>query len=575
MRYEPDECAYCGAETWCEYRAKNGKPQCRGCKWVRFYERVLYPPIGYTMLPWVEECLRGIFGRVDMATGERLTRTAYISVASQNGKSFLSGGLPLGHLIMETEIEPDPLHAIGAAAALKQAGIVYRAALRLLKGNSLLEDKLRPIESTKRIVRRDGRGFYEVVSGDGDVNDGVSPSLLVVDELHRWTTAKQLESYRVLKKGRKARHQPVMVEPTTAGQEHRSPLWEEEDRYAKQLRDGVLENKSYFVFIRTADPDKVRDDPEHWKSKEARVAANPSHEDNGGFVKDSAIVEELDAALAKPNLKPSYIRFQLNLMQTQTVEGVIDMEAWKACGGGVDLRDWPEYDLDLLISKWGLAERPCVAGLDIGSTIDLAALTLLFPTFPGADIHTLLSFLWMPEERVAERQERDRVPYSEWVRRGFVSATPGNAVDVRAIRERVKWAAEMFELREVGYDPWNARALAMDLVDDGIHCVEVRQGFKTLSTPTKTLLGMHLDKKLRHGNNPAVNYCASCLALKDDGNDNVRPEKPQRAKSSKRIDPIVAAIIALARLGEQPPQPQKPSWITHGAIMAGGTEEKR
>ena len=57
---------------------------------------------------------------------------------------------------------------------------------------------------------------------------------------------------------------------------------------------------------------------------------------------------------------------------------------------------------------------------------------------------------------------------------------------------------------------------------------------------------------MRHGGNPVLRWMADCLSIRQDENANIRPVKPDRMKSGKRIDGIVAAIMARSRaiLGE-------------------------
>lgn len=56
-----------------------------------------------------------------------------------------------------------------------------------------------------------------------------------------------------------------------------------------------------------------------------------------------------------------------------------------------------------------------------------------------------------------------------------------------------------------------------------------------------------MNKQLAHGNNPILNWHASCLSLATDGGDNCKPVKPARDTASKRIDGIAALITAGAR----------------------------
>jgi phage terminase large subunit-like protein len=550
--YRPEKCAYCAAETWCEIR-RNGKPQCRACKIERFFSEILYPPLDYTLMGWQRKVLRDLYGTVRAEDGKRQYRAGYVSVAKKNGKSFLIGGLPIYHLLMEGERNPE---VYGAAAARDQAAIVFRSSQQLINANPDLQAKLKVLPSTKRIVRRDGGGFYAVLSADGDLQDGIEPSLAIRDEVHRWKSARAETLRDVLAKGMISREEPIDLGITTAGAEYESLLWFGEYQRAKQVLDGSLRSDTFYAAIWEADAKRIESDPDYWKSREARLAANPSHEDLGGFLKDSAIVGELEKALAQPAERSKYLRYHLNVPIKAQEDPIIDMAQWQRCGGGQDLRDWPAYDPDRLIREWGLLYKPCCAGVDASWTTDLTAVVFVFPPTDG-DIWTLLPFFWMPKERVSQLERICRVPYADWIRRGFIEATPGNAIDLRAVKQRIHWGREMFELREMPFDRYNFRTQAMELQEEGMQAVEIQQSFLHLSHPTKFLLSACADGKLRHGNNPVLNWMASCLQLQYDKKDNCQPSKPERMKSAKRIDGISATVTALNRALMFKPQYRK------------------
>lgn len=539
--YRPGKCAYCGADTWVETR-QNGTKQCRGCKVVAFF-RWMYSFIGFKVLAWQERDLRTWFGTVDPATGVRQFRRIYDEKPKKNGKTFNVGGVPIYHLVAEGVHRPE---AYGAAATKEQAGLVFKAAVELIEPNPELRRILRVLKSNKRILRRDGGGFYQVLSGDGSGADGVEPSLVLKDEYHRWSGAKAETLDAILSKGMISRPEPLEIITTTAGSEDESLLWNEERDFAKAVIAGEIEAPSYFARIYQADETRVREEPDYWRSREARVTANPSHEDNGGFLPDKAIVEELAKAEAgKSGGKNDYLRYHLGVRVSGTQENAIDIDKWIAsnAASGVDLRDWPTYDVDLLIRKWGLIEQPATVGVDASWTIDLSAVAVEFPPIRD-DIWRVLLFFFMPADVVRIRQQKDQVPYEQWVKRGFIETSPGNAIDYEQIKRRIKWACEMFDVRAVGYDKWNFRATAMDLIEDNVPMVEVSQNFGQLSEPTKALIGAYTDSKLWHGNNPVFNYNARCLALQYDRKDNVQPAKPERLKSKKRIDGIAATVTA-------------------------------
>lgn len=539
--YRPEICAYCNTETWCELRANNQR-QCRGCKVVRFFSRVLYPPLGYELIGWQAKVLRDVYGTVRPEDGLRRYTSAFIEVAKKNGKSFLIGGMPLYNLLMEDELNPE---AYGAAAAKDQAGLVFKAAQQLVNANPYLLSKLKVLPSTKRIIRKDRGGFYAVISADGELQDGIEPSLSLRDELHRWKTARSLTLRDVMTKGQISRREPLDIVITTAGAEYESPLWLEEYEQAKRVIDGSLVMDSLYVAVFEPDLKRLNSDSEYWKSREARVAANPSHEDLGGFLRDSAIAAEMQKALANPRAKSKYFRYNLNVPVKQLEDPIIEPDKWQACGGGIDVRKVAEYQPETLIEKWNLAGQQCWIGVDASWTTDLTAAVAVFPPFDDLTEWTLLPFFWMPAERVDQLERTCRVPFSKWIEQGFITQTDGGAIDLRSVIKRIEWATECFEVVKVSCDRYNFRVEAMNLVEKGIPCEEVQQNFAKLSAPTKFLLSIYPEGKLRHANNPVLNWMASCLQLQYDQKDNCQPSKPERMKSSKRIDGIQGVITAL------------------------------
>src|SRR6185295_4116768 len=110
----------------------------------------------------------------------------------------------------------------------------------------------------------------------------------------------------------------------------------------------------------------------------------------------------------------------------------------------------PEFDVARLLG------RPCFVGLDLSSTRDLTALVAVFPNDDGFDV---LPQFFVPHDNMRRRAARDRVPYDQWARDGYLIATPGNVVDYEAVRAQLQRWAVQFDVREVAFDPWNATDL--------------------------------------------------------------------------------------------------------------------
>jgi phage terminase large subunit-like protein len=194
------------------------------------------------------------------------------------------------------------------------------------------------------------------------------------------------------------------------------------------------------------------------------------------------------------------------------------------------------------------AGRRCWAGVDLSMTTDLSAVAFVFPCDDGA--FDVLPFFWTPEGSVRKRELRDGMPYSRWADQGFIELSAGDVIDYREVKARLEWGSDVFDLREICFDPWNSRQISVPLVEEGYTCVEIRQGVAMLSEPSKKLLELVTAGKLRHGGHPVLRWNASCLAAKET-HDNLMFTKPEREKSTSRIDGISAITNAMAPEEEQ------------------------
>jgi hypothetical protein len=92
-------------------------------------------------------------------------------------------------------------------------------------------------------------------------------------------------------------------------------------------------------------------------------------------------------------------------------------------------------------------------------------------------------------------------------------------------------AFEANEIREIAYDPWNATHIALRLQDEGAAIVEFRQGFRSMSAPTRELEKLIVSRKLAYGGNPVTRWMAANVAVAQDPAGNLKPAKD---KSTRR-----------------------------------------
>jgi len=211
----------------------------------------------------------------------------------------------------------------------------------------------------------------------------------------------------------------------------------------------------------------------------------------------------------------------------------------------------------------------CYGGLDLATTRDLNSLCLLFPPRPATDTKparrkwVALWWFWCPLDTAKARGERDKVPYEQWGKEGFVHLTPGNVTDYDAIRKDIAGTyivagenergqvlhdtdciADKFRIVEIAYDRWNASQLVNQLAGDGVTMVPLGQGFQSLSSPMKGIERIVLNKTLVHNANPVARWNCSNLAAATDPAGNIKPDKE---KSTERIDGMAALVDAMAR----------------------------
>jgi len=260
---------------------------------------------------------------------------------------------------------------------------------------------------------------------------------------------------------------------------------------------GVIHDSAFFPFISAAAPEDDWTDPEVWKE------ANPSF---GITVNADQFAEDCKEAQESPAKENSFRRYRLNQWTEQDVRW-LNREKWDACDG-------TSADLD---------GKECYGGLDLSSTTDLSAFVLVFPGEDGK--FDVLPFFWVPAEGAKRRERRDRVPYTQWIRDGFIEATPGEAIDYDRIRNRIKELGERYQIKSIAIDRWNATQLSMQLDGDGFEVVAFGQGYASMNWPTKKLEEVVLSGRLRHGGNPVLRWMAGNASIETDAADNWKPSK--------------------------------------------------
>ena len=207
------------------------------------------------------------------------------------------------------------------------------------------------------------------------------------------------------------------------------------------------------------------------------------------------------------------------------------MEKWNACSFDVNAEE--------------LEGRVCYGGLDLSSTTDITAFVLVFPPVDDEDDkYYIMPFFWIPEDNLVLRVNRDHVPYDIWQRQGYLETTEGNVVHYGYIEKFIEKLGEKYNIREIAFDRWGAVQMVQNLEGMGFTVVPFGQGFKDMSPPTKELMKLTLEKRLAHGGHPVLSWMMDNIFIRRDPAGNIKPDKE---KSTEKIDGAVATIMALDR----------------------------
>jgi len=463
----------------------------------------------FRLRPWQERrIIRPLF-QIDKATGRRRYRMCLLMMPRKNGKTELIAALAIDGLLFDDEAGAE---VYSAAADKDQAALAFNVAAQMIRNDPFLSGQCEIIDSQKRIVHRKSGSFYRAISAEAYSKHGFSASRILFDELHAQSNR---ELWDVLTTATGARAQPLTVAISTAGYDRHSILWELY-AHAKNVLETPTLDPAFLPVIYEAPRDA------DWTDEKVWHAANPA-------LGDFRSLDEMRTACARaqeiPAQENTFRRLYLNQWTEQAARW-ISMTAWDACRAPID--------------RAALRGRPCFVGLDLSTTTDLTAAVAVFP---DGDAFDVLPQFFVPKDRILQRATRDRVPYDQWAREDRITATPGPVVDYDAVRALITAWDQEFDLRVVAYDPWNATDLIGRLEkQDGITCVKIRQGFASLSAPSKALETAILSKRLRHDGHPVLRWNVANMSVESDAAGNIKPSKEL---STERIDGGYALVMAI------------------------------
>jgi phage terminase large subunit-like protein len=490
---------------------------------IEFIERFCFIPEGQhvgnklELQAWQKDWLRSVY---DNPHG---TRRAILSMGRKNAKTTLTACLLLAHLCGPPAHSRPNSQLYSAAQSRDQAALVFRLATKMVRMNPILAHTVTIRETAKELLCHDLGTHYRALSADATTAYGLSPSLVIFDELGQ-VRGPPGSLYEALETATGAQADPLTIIIST-----QAPT--DADLLSILIDDALAGHDPRTVCSLHTAPIEL--DP---FDVETIRLANPAL---GTFLNEREVIAMAQAAKRMPAREIEYRNLILN-QRIETTTPFVAPSVWKTCNDPVG----------------ELAGIPLYGGLDLSEAADLTALVLIGyrerkwrvqPTF------------WLPAEGLAERAVADRVPYDLWHKQGFLQTTPGKTISYEFVANHLRQLFNRYTIEKLAFDRWNFKHLKPWLERAGFseqhieqHFVEFGQGMQSMSPALRELEQILLDGNLAHGDHPVLSMCVNhtAITLDDAGN-----RKPSKRKSTGRIDGMVALIMAI---GVAPLKSSKP-----------------
>lgn len=508
---------------------------------VTFLRRLKHPKSrlakrAFQLDAWQERIVRRIYGPRH-SDGTRIVRTVCMVLPRGSRKTSFAAALNLLHTI-GPERRPRG-EAVFAASDRAQAGLGFAEAASIIREDKRLVAATKIYDahnSVKKIVNRKDGAFLEAISGEGAPAHGRTIACALVDELH---VHRSPELWKAIKSSLPKTQGSLLIVATTSGRGQDNIAFEIVD-HARKVARGDVDDPSMLPILFETDADADWKDEANWYRVNPGLAL--------GYPDIEGLRQLAKEAETSITARETFRQYQLCVWLDHSTSPFVEMAVY-------DKGDRPlPPDIDGL---------PCWIGVDMSATTDLTAVVACIPY---GDDYLILPHFFCPGDNLRSRGDRDNAPYVAWAEQGFITATPGNVIDYRAVETCIRDLCDRFDVREIGFDKALAQPVMGPLVEDGLPVVEISQGWATQTPALNALEKVILEGHFIHAGHPVLRWNFANIAVHSWGNSNRAFRKD---KSTGRIDGAVASWMAVSRAtaGEVRSIYDSPNWSEDMAWM--------
>jgi phage terminase large subunit-like protein len=433
----------------------------------------------------------------------------YLSLARKNGKTALIAALLLAHIDGPVAVQNSQI--VSGARSRDQASLVFSLAAKMVQLSPILRERIRIIPSGKKLVGLACNVEYRALAADSTTAHGLSPVLAILDELGQ-VRGPQDDFVDAIVTAQGAYENPLLLAIST-----QAPT--DADLFSIWIDDAKRSNDPSIVcHVHESKKDADLLDKKQW------YAANPAL---GTFLNLSKFEEMANQAARMPSFESTFRNLHLN----QRVQGhspFVSRSVWERNGG----------------EPLPLEGESLTVGLDLSTKTDLTSAVIVFSKDGKHHVHP---HFWVPEDGLADKVKRDKVPYDVWRDQGLLHVTPGATISYEQVITDIMEITEQSTIKVVAFDRWRIDVFKRDLERMGIEwpMTPHGQGFKDMSPALEKMEEYLLGGTICHGMHPVLTMCAAnAVATKDPAGN----RKLDKSKANGRIDGMVALAMAIAYL---------------------------
>lgn len=447
-------------------------------------------PAGTPMVlrPWQRTLLGGVFAR--RPDGRRRHRVALVGLPRKSGKSALSAGVALDSLFATRGGE-----IYSVAADREQARIVFGHARRMVEANAALSSRCTLYRDA--IYLRETASVYRCLSSEHFTKEGLSPTLVIFDEVHAQPTD---ELWHVMALAQGARIDPLLLGITTAGVKTDSTgqdsICYRLFQHGQRVVSGEIADSSFFLAWWAADDDADHYDPDVW------AIANPALGD---------LLDPEDMASAVARTPENEFRTKRLNQWVSATQAWLPAGAWDRC---VEPREIPD-GADVVVAFDGSYNNDSTA---------------LIVCVPGPRPYLDVVQLW----------ERPPGVDHTWT------------VPIVKVEDTIRDVCRRWQVREIVCDPFRWARSYQILADERLPVVEFPQSPARMTPATQRFYEAVVNGSLTHSGDPRLaRHLGNAILKVDSRGQRIMKETKN---SPRKIDLAVAAVMALDRAAATQPR---------------------